>query len=68
MPDENTLIRREKVEELTGLKRSSLYHKVKKGQFPKPVPIGPHMVAWIEAEVREWITHQIAKRDSGEAA
>ncbi len=49
------LIRRQEVEEMTGLKRSAIYLNVQKGEFPTPVKIGRRAVAWIEEEIQEWV-------------
>lgn len=47
--------------------KSSLYEMIAKGEFPKPVPIGPRAVAWIEDEVVAWQEAQIAKRNAAVA-
>jgi prophage regulatory protein len=61
------ILRRREVEERTGLRRSSLYLKVRAGQFPSPVPLGPRAVGWIEAEIEEWIAARVAARPSARA-
>jgi prophage regulatory protein len=58
-----TIIRRAEVEKRTGYKTSTLYEKISKCQFPKPVKLGPRAVGWIEEEVGEHIARLIAKRD-----
>ncbi len=45
----------------TGLSRSTIYVRVGKGSFPKPVQLGARAVGWIESEVDEWIRRQIAE-------
>ncbi|MDX2288423.1 MAG: AlpA family phage regulatory protein [Hyphomicrobiaceae bacterium] len=35
----------------------------KRGQFPPRVHVGPNRVAWLLAEVEEWIAEKIADRD-----
>ena len=40
---------------LTGLSRSTLYRKVKEGDFPLPVKLGKRAVGWRESEVIAWI-------------
>ncbi len=52
----------------TGLKRSTLYVRIGRGQFPKPVRLGPNRVGWVEQEVEDWIRARIAERDGEEAA
>lgn len=49
------LLRRPKVESLTGLSRSTIYAWIKAGTFPAPVPLGSRIVAWRETDVRAWV-------------
>ena len=46
---------------LTSLSRSTVYRLMGLGQFPKSVPLGGR-VAWVEAEVTEWIDDRVAVR------
>ena len=57
--NELVILRRRQVEQRTGLSRSTLYQYIKDGSFPKPVPLGPRAVGWIETEVRGWIATRI---------
>jgi prophage regulatory protein len=57
--EQQSLWRLPRVEAETGYKRSSIYRLVKLGQFPSPVKIGERASAWIDAEVRAWITGRI---------
>jgi prophage regulatory protein len=59
-----TFLRRKEVERRTGLSTSTLYDKMARGEFPRPVPLGPQIRGWIEDEVAEWQAHRIAQRDS----
>jgi len=43
------------VEKATGLKKSSLYQRMKEGTFPAAVRLGPKSVAWKNHEVNQWI-------------
>ena len=43
-----TILRRPQVEQRTGLSRSTLYHYIKDGDFPKPVQLGLRAVGWPE--------------------
>ncbi|MDE1902118.1 MAG: AlpA family transcriptional regulator [Alphaproteobacteria bacterium] len=38
-----------------GLKRASIYLHVNKGTFPKPIPLGPRAVGWLEHEIDAWL-------------
>lgn len=57
------LLRREEVENRTGLSTSTIYQRILNGKFPKPVPLGEKARGWIEAEVDDWISARIAERD-----
>lgn len=49
------LIRLETVLLLTGLKRSTLYHLIQQGAFPKQIRIGPRATAWRVGDLRLWL-------------
>ncbi|WP_256345641.1 AlpA family transcriptional regulator [Pseudomonas sp. PD9R] len=67
-----TLIRMQELEALTGYKRPTVYKRLKDDPtFPKPVPLSDSRhrgapVAWVLAEVQQWVLQRIALR--GEAA
>ncbi len=50
--------------EKTGLSRSTIYLKVSKGDFPKPISLGPNSVGWLEAEIDKWINSKVSERDA----
>lgn len=45
----------------TGLSRSTIYVRLSKGRFPRPVSLGGRAVGWVEAELDEWLRERIAK-------
>lgn len=47
----------------TGLARSTVYKYMADEQFPKPVKLGVRVVAWVEAEIHDWVLAKIAERD-----
>ena len=55
-------LKRPEIEKRTGLKRSTIYEKIKAGTFPKPVKLGARAVAWPEAEINAWMENRIALR------
>lgn len=57
------ILRRREVEARTSLSRSGLYDKMSRGEFPRPIHLGPGSVGWIESEVTAWIEARIAERD-----
>lgn len=54
------LFRRKDIESLTGLSRSTIYDLIKKGQFPKPIKLTTHAVAWSSADVLAWVNVKLA--------
>jgi len=63
LPPINPLCRRPIVEQATGDSRSTIYRKIKKGLFTKPVPIGGDRVAWPQSEVTAINQARIANAD-----
>ena len=48
-------LRRHTVETLTGLSRSTLYHLMSTGEFPRPVKLSVRAVGWRESDIVAWI-------------
>jgi predicted DNA-binding transcriptional regulator AlpA len=38
--------------------KSTLWAKIARGEFPKPVKLGPRITAWRVEEIRSWIERQ----------
>ena len=55
-----SILRRKQVEARTGLARSTIYHHIKAGTFPRPIPLGPRAVGWLESDVSNWIAERVA--------
>jgi prophage regulatory protein len=62
-PQDIKIIRRKTVEEMTGLSRSTIYHLIKKGTFPKQIKLGERNSGWIESEIKDWQISRIRMRD-----
>jgi len=54
------LMRLKEVLKQTGLGRSSLYEKMKTGDFPRQVKLGPKASAWPESAVQDWISDRVS--------
>lgn len=65
---EFAILRRKQVQMRTGLSRSTIYQYIKDGVFPKPVPLGPRAVGWLESDVSDWIAGRVIARDGGRQA
>ena len=59
-----TLITLESVIERTTISRSRIYEAIRKGRFPRSVPVGERRRAWIESEIEDWIDARVADRDA----
>ena len=57
-------IRLDRVKELTGLGRSSIYKLMSEGAFPMSVPLTGQAVGWVSDEVDAWVLARIAERDA----
>ena len=62
-----TLVRRKQVEAITGLKRSSIYALMQRGEFPRPVKLSARSVGWPLTAVEEWIRVRMGLADSSGA-
>ena len=40
--------------------------RIKQGDFPRPVKLGPRAVAWLDSEVEEWMYSRLKARDAEE--
>lgn len=59
-PSAIRIVRLPEVKALTGLSRSTVYERIREGQFPRPVGLGGRNVGWVEGEVTDWIQGRIA--------
>ncbi|RWO45971.1 MAG: AlpA family transcriptional regulator [Mesorhizobium sp.] len=62
------IIRMQEVKKATGLSKATLYRRIARNEFPKPVPLGVNSVGWLSEEVAAWQKARIAARDGGLAA
>jgi prophage regulatory protein len=58
------ILRRSEVEQATGLPRATIYDKIAKGMFPRPIKLGVRSVGWLETEITEWQKARVAERDA----
>lgn len=61
-------LRLKAVSETAALPPSSIYEKMERNEFPKPVPLGKKAVAWLESEIEEWKAARVAERDEAQVA
>ncbi len=53
------LIRLKEVQNRVGLGRSTIYRWMAEGNFPKPVRLGGHAVAWVLEDIDRWVSQRI---------
>ncbi|MNJ23621.1 Prophage CP4-57 regulatory protein (AlpA) [compost metagenome] len=58
--DDIEFIRLREVKRITGMGTTYIYEKMKTGDFPGQIKLGPRAVAWIKAEVLAWAMGQVA--------
>lgn len=46
----------------TTLSKTHTYRLINSGNFPRPVPLGPRRVAFLEREVDEWLQTRVQAR------
>jgi len=59
MAQQRSLIRNREVRSRVGFSNTTIYEKIKKGTFPKPIRIGDRMVAWDSEAIDSWIEKTI---------
>lgn len=50
-----TIMRRKEVEAATGLCYTTIYNKMKRGEFPARRKLGERAACWIREEVEAWL-------------
>ncbi|MCZ8109810.1 MAG: helix-turn-helix transcriptional regulator [Betaproteobacteria bacterium] len=53
------LLRLPQVEEVTGLKKSTIYRLMREGSFVRAVQVTPRCTAWPESLVLQWVQDRI---------
>ena len=53
------LLRLPDVEALVGLRKSSIYDAMKRGEFPTPVRLSRRAVCWPASAIESWINDRI---------
>jgi len=66
LPAINPLLRRPIVQQATGDSRSTIYRKIQKGLFTRPIEIGGDRVAWPQNEVEAINKARIAGKSDAE--
>ncbi|MBO9398230.1 AlpA family phage regulatory protein [Shimia sp. R9_2] len=56
------LLPRDEVVQIVGASVPTIYRWMAAGLFPRPIPVGPRAVRWMESEVYEWIENRKLSR------
>jgi prophage regulatory protein len=64
----NRIIRKKQLADFVGLRRTAVDDAIKRGDFPRPIKIGPRAVGWLEEDIAQWQHGLIAKRDEAAAS
>lgn len=59
-----SVLRRSDVERETGLKRSTIYELMARGEFPKPIRLTGKSVGWLAEEILAFIHERTLERDN----
>ena len=54
-----TLMRLPQVKAVTGLSKSTIYNQMATGEFPRQIRLGYRTVAWVEADIQDWVQGKI---------
>ena len=57
----NELLRIREVCRRTGMSRTTVYDRISKGAFPKPLHLSSRLVVWPSYDVDEWINRTITQ-------
>ena len=66
-----TILRFDQLQHRLKISRATIYNRINPRRktydptFPKPIPIGPRLVGWVESEIDAWIDNQIKASRSG---
>jgi prophage regulatory protein len=67
LPPNDRFLRIDDLVHLTGMGKTWITDRVRRGEFPSPIKMG-HSAVWQESAVRGWMAQQIAKSQSKNVA
>ena len=56
MADTQQLLRRDEVQKLCRISKSTLFRLMRAGKFPLPIRVGPRAVRWRAGELNAWLS------------
>ena len=58
---QDRFLRIQQVSDMSGLARATIYQRMKLGQFPAQVRLGPKSVAWLASDIQAWMQSRIVE-------
>ena len=55
----NRFLRINEVRKRVPISKAAIYQKIKEGNFPASIALGPRAVAWLESDIENWICERI---------
>lgn len=52
-------LRLPEVKQKVGIGRTTIYQRIKSGEFPAPISLGPRAVGWTSDSIENWIESRI---------
>jgi len=52
-------LRLRQVQQRVGLGRSTIYERIKTGEFPRPHHLGERAVGWLSSDIENWIEQHL---------
>ncbi|WP_069301763.1 helix-turn-helix transcriptional regulator [Neptunicoccus sediminis] len=49
------ILRQKEVMHLTGLSRSTIYRRIKSGEFPSQIKLTARLVGWRQSDLQRWL-------------
>lgn len=59
------ILRLPEVVRKTGISKTALYQRIREGEFPLPVSLGPRSVGFVAGEVDNFIAELMSRRHAG---
>lgn len=53
-----------RVRNRVALSKSEIYRRIRLGTFPKPITLGPKIVAWKSEDINQWIAERISESEA----
>jgi prophage regulatory protein len=57
-PTPNRILRLPQVQELVGLRKTTIYQRIKDKDFPPPVKLGARASGWMQQDIDAWISQR----------